>query len=134
MSRDNKASLKNCWEILGCERHARGNKVLEFGECSASKTKMGHSCWAVSGTLCGGKVSKSHKEKQISCKSCDVYRLYHRSSGKHGRVIKKLYPEEDRKYHQIMINRLIRNNFSDSHYDNQQYFRSNKSNYRGNTI
>ncbi len=43
--------LLNCWEIMKCGRQKGGKKVNELGECIASKEGMGHSCWAVAGTL-----------------------------------------------------------------------------------
>ena len=45
--------LPNCWEIISCGREKGGDKVAELGECVASTRGMGHSCWAVAGTLCG---------------------------------------------------------------------------------
>ena len=67
--------LPNCWEIQGCKREKGGEKVSELGECIASKEDLGHSCWAIAGTLCGGTVQRDVDEKEESCKECDVYNL-----------------------------------------------------------
>jgi hypothetical protein len=48
--------LLNCWEINKCERQRGGKKVNELGECIASKEKVGHSCWAFAGTMCGDEI------------------------------------------------------------------------------
>ena len=106
MSKISKLSLKNCWEIHGCERHANGAKVHELGECVASRENMGHSCWAIVGTLCGDKVQCSLAEKYASCSRCEVYNQYHRTAGSHGHMIKELYPEENQKYRQLIVDRI----------------------------
>jgi len=64
---------------------------------------MGHSCWAVAGTLCGGKIQGTTAQKIGFCTSCQVYEIYNRSKGKLGKLVKKIYPEEDTKYQNIMI-------------------------------
>jgi hypothetical protein len=95
--------LLNCWEIKKCERQKGGKKVDELGECIASKKGMGHSCWAVAGTLCGGKIQGTHAQKIGYCTSCKVYHLYNRSRGKLGKLVKTMYPKEDAKYYDIML-------------------------------
>ena len=95
--------LLNCWEIIKCQRQKGGKKVNELGECIASKEKMGHSCWAVARTLCGGKIQGSTAQKIGYCTSCEVYEIYNRSKGELGQLIKKFYPEEDKKYYNIMM-------------------------------
>jgi len=95
--------LLNCWEIKKCERQKGGMKVYELGECIASKCEMGHSCWAIAGTLCLGKIEGTFAQKIGFCTSCEVYQRYNRPSGKLGRLVKTMYPEEDAKYHEIML-------------------------------
>ena len=95
--------LLNCWEIIKCERHKGGKKVNELGECIASKKGMGHSCWAVAGTLCGGKIQGTHAQKNGYCTSCKVYHTYNRSMGKLGKLVKAMYPKEDARYYNIMM-------------------------------
>lgn len=95
--------LLNCWEIQKCGRHKGGKKVNELGECIASMEGMGHSCWAVAGTLCDGKIKGTTAQKIGYCTSCDVYETYNRSSGELGKLVKRFYPKEDAKYYNIMM-------------------------------
>ena len=95
--------LLNCWEIYKCDRQKGGKKVNVLGECVTSKKKMGHSCWAVAGTLCGGEIQCPYAKKIGFCTSCKVFEIYNRSSGELGKRIKLIYPEEDAKYHKIMM-------------------------------
>jgi hypothetical protein len=96
--------LLNCWEIKKCERHKSGKKMNELGECIASKKKMGHSCWAVAGTLCGDKKIQGTAAQKIGyCTSCEVYETYNRSTGKLGKLVRTTYPEEDERYYNIMM-------------------------------
>ena len=95
--------LLNCWEIKKCGRQKAGKKVYKLGECIASKEGMGHSCWAVSGTLCFGKIQGTFAEKIDFCTSCEVYHLYNRSSGKLGKLVQTMYPEEDAQYKDIIL-------------------------------
>ena len=96
--------LLNCWEITKCERHKRGKKMDELGECLASKEEMGHSCWAVAGTLCGDKKIQGSTAQKIGyCTSCEVYQSYNRSKGELGKLVAKTYPKEDAKYYNIMM-------------------------------
>jgi hypothetical protein len=95
--------LLNCWEIKKCGRQKGGKKVSELGECIASKEGMGHSCWAVAGTLCGGKIQGTTAQKIGFCTSCEVYQIYNRSKGELGKRIMTTYPKEDAKYYKIMM-------------------------------
>ena len=99
--------LLNCWEIKKCERQKGGKKICELGECIASKEGMGHSCWAIAGTLCGGKIQSEIAKKNEFCTSCEVYEIYNRSRGKLGKMITAAYPKEDAKYHDIMMKLYI---------------------------
>ena len=98
--------LENCWEILNCHRQKDGRKVNELGECVAAKESMGHSCWAIAGTLCGDKVQGSVADKQANCMKCKVYKRYHRAVGSEGKLIKQFHPEEDERYSTLLIDRL----------------------------
>ncbi|MDH4317728.1 MAG: hypothetical protein OEV64_05015 [Desulfobulbaceae bacterium] len=99
--------LKNCWEIKKCGRHADGDKIEELGECVVSREQLGHSCWAVFGTLCGGEVQGDAYEKGRNCMRCEVYKMYQRTIGEHGEMIKIYFPEEEEKYNQIIFKRMI---------------------------
>lgn len=73
----------NCWDFKGCGREPGGIKSAELGVCAASVDTHanglnsgkngGRICWAVTGTLCGGKVQGSFAEKRLSCMTCEVF-------------------------------------------------------------
>lgn len=75
---------QNCWEFKKCGRQAGGEKVKELGVCPAATDKSrnkindgtngGRICWAIAGTLCGGKVQGSFADKQLSCMSCEFFK------------------------------------------------------------
>jgi hypothetical protein len=72
---------QNCWEFKKCGRQVGGEKAKELGVCPASNnadnnkvnngTNSGRVCWAIAGTLCGGKVQGTFADKQLSCMSCE---------------------------------------------------------------
>ena len=95
--------LLNCWEMIKCERNKGGKNVNELGECIASKNGMGHSSWAVAGTLCGGKIQGTYAQKIGYCTCCEVYQTYNRSAGELGKLVKTIYPEEEARYYNIMM-------------------------------
>jgi len=74
----------NCWEVLKCGREPRGEHEIDLGVCPASIEEGadginggkfgGRLCWAIVGTLCGGKRQGTHVEKQKTCMMCDFYR------------------------------------------------------------
>ncbi len=76
-------SKQNCWEIKQCGREPGGAKMGDLGVCPAavdspangvnSGSKGGRICWAVVGTLCGGKKQGTFAEKRLSCLSCEVF-------------------------------------------------------------
>lgn len=73
----------NCWEFKKCGREPGGLNAAEFGVCPAATEKGttgvhhgkngGRVCWAISGTLCGGKVQGTFASKLSSCLQCDFY-------------------------------------------------------------
>jgi hypothetical protein len=76
---------QNCWEFKKCGREPGGSKVAELGVCTAaietgvsgmnSGVNGGRSCWAITGTLCGGKVQGSFASKLANCMQCEFYQL-----------------------------------------------------------
>jgi methyl-accepting chemotaxis protein len=62
----------NCWEVKNCGRQEGGPKVAEFGVCPAYPNH-GHSCAALDGTLCGGKVQGTFADKLRNCIRCNFY-------------------------------------------------------------
>jgi hypothetical protein len=97
------SSLQNCWEIMNCGRHKGGPKENELGECIASREGMGHSCWAIAGTMCGGIVSGTEAQKKITCMTCQVYKLYNRLSGAKAADLRKAFPQEEAKYTERLL-------------------------------
>ncbi len=75
----------NCWEFKKCGREKGGSKVAELGECSASTMTNanglnsglngGRACWAIAGTLCGGKIQGTFASKLPNCLKCEFYQL-----------------------------------------------------------
>jgi hypothetical protein len=75
---------KNCWEAKGCGRQVGGPKVSELGVCPAATESRvnginggvngGRACWALVGTLCGGKVQASFAGKVPNCMVCNHYK------------------------------------------------------------
>lgn len=67
----------NCWEFKKCGREPGGARVAELGECIAALDDSteginggrngGRVCWAVSGTLCGGKTQGTFARKIANC-------------------------------------------------------------------
>lgn len=97
--------MKNCWEIRGCGREKGGAKVEELGECIASIESMGHSCWAIAGTLCGGVVQGNVKDKEKNCLVCEVFGLYNRQTGTCADAIAQTFPREEEKYRYRVLHR-----------------------------
>jgi hypothetical protein len=79
---------QNCWEFKQCGREPKGNKVAELGICPAAVDitsdglnggkNGGRICWAITGTLCGGKVQGTFAQKIISCMACDFFKKVNR--------------------------------------------------------
>lgn len=75
----------NCWEYTHCGREPGGRLSEEEGVCPASIFMQaegihagkcgGRSCWAVSGTMCGGAVQGTFAGKMSNCQNCDFYQL-----------------------------------------------------------
>jgi len=97
---DSRKSLKaNCWEFTGCGRAPGGEHVKQSGICPASLEERlndlhgglnaGRACWAIVGTMCGGKVQSTFAQKYKTCVTCTFY--------------KKVREEEDRSYQDTMF-------------------------------
>ncbi|MGK5093840.1 hypothetical protein WDW89_17735 [Deltaproteobacteria bacterium TL4] len=75
---------KNCWEFYECGREPGGKNVESLGTCPAATENGadglndgqngGRICWAIAGTLCGGKVQGEFSKKKISCFSCGFFK------------------------------------------------------------
>jgi signal transduction histidine kinase len=86
---------KNCWESRKCGREPGGAREAELGACpAATETRAdgvndgkngGRACWAIAGTMCGGKVEGTYASKIASCHSCGFYRGVQRDLGEETR-------------------------------------------------
>jgi hypothetical protein len=73
----------NCWEFKKCGRETGGPNLPELGVCPASEWKKheginggkngGRVCWALVGTLCGGRVQGIYAQKIDTCSNCEFY-------------------------------------------------------------
>jgi len=82
----------NCWEAKKCGRQVGGAHVAELGVCPASMHTAldgfnggkngGRACWAVTGTLCNGKVEYYESKKWVQCRRCAFFWQVHREEGK----------------------------------------------------
>lgn len=73
-------TLLRCWEIKKCGREKGGINEASLGSCPAYPDR-GHSCWMVTGTLCGGKTQGTFAQKELNCLRCEVYQRYNLRSG-----------------------------------------------------
>ncbi len=81
----------NCWEFTGCGREPGGVNADTLGVCPAAVEDAasglhggrcgGRACWAITGTLCGGKVQGTFASKMGSCLDCDFYKLVKHEEG-----------------------------------------------------
>ena len=81
----------NCWEFKRCGREPGGAKVAELGPCPAARRESAHGvngginggrlCWALTGTLCGGKVQGTFAHKLANCMQCDFYQMVRQQEG-----------------------------------------------------
>ena len=86
----------NCWEHRKCGREPGGINVAELGICPAtipgegsgsnSGRNRGRICWAISGTLCGGKAQGTYAKKQYTCLDCFFYEKVKKEEGKEFRL------------------------------------------------
>lgn len=81
----------NCWEYKGCGRQPGGANVKTLGVCPvATQTEAhginggingGRACWAIEGTLCGGRVQGTYVQKLGNCMECDFYNKVREDEG-----------------------------------------------------
>ncbi len=98
--------LRNCWELRNCGRERGGAKVAELGECVAAREGLGHSCWAIAGTLCGGPVQGTFARKEGACMLCEVFKLYHRIVGSESKRLVAEFPDEQERYNALLMKRM----------------------------
>jgi hypothetical protein len=84
-------SKMNCWEFKKCGREPGGAKAAELGICTATTENRtdgintgkngGRSCWAITGTLCGGVIQGSFASKLGNCMKCEFYQIVGNEEG-----------------------------------------------------
>ena len=84
--------MTDCWEFKNCGRQPGGSKIEDLGPCPAATDTSsdglnggkngGRSCWATTGTFCGGIVQGSYAQKLNSCLSCDFYKMVKQEEGR----------------------------------------------------
>lgn len=75
----------NCWEYKKCGREPGGINFKTLGVCPAATEirvnglnggkNGGRACWALTGTLCEGKIQGTFAAKLGSCIKCDFFKL-----------------------------------------------------------
>ncbi len=75
----------NCWDFKKCGRIAGGPHENDLGVCPVAVytaldgmhggKNAGRACWAVAGSLCGGKVQGNEEQKRTACWECDFLHL-----------------------------------------------------------
>ncbi|WP_444547980.1 two-CW domain-containing protein [Candidatus Magnetomonas plexicatena] len=81
----------NCWEYNKCQREVGGEKIKELGICPVplesrldgfnGGKNAGRSCWAIAGTLCGGKPRGTMAKKLKDCMLCSFHQLVIKDEG-----------------------------------------------------
>ena len=98
----------NCWEYKKCGREPGGVKVHELGVCPATTEdkvdgthggkNAGRACWAVAGSMCGGKVQGTFAQKYGNCVICDFFKAVKEEEGSlfilSERLLEKLKKED----------------------------------------
>jgi len=79
--RERAMNKRNCWEFKNCGRQPGGHKAQELGVCPVTTqqelhgahggTNGGRACWAIAGSLCGGKIQGTYAQKLHNCWRCD---------------------------------------------------------------
>jgi DNA-binding XRE family transcriptional regulator len=55
-----------CWEAIPCPPERRD-------QCVAYRTRQGHLCWFLTGTLCHGQRLLDWREKRSACMTCEFF-------------------------------------------------------------
>jgi len=71
----------NCWEHKKCGRWPGGPKAADLGVCPVTTyadlngahggQNAGRACWAIAGSLCGGKIQGTYAAKLLNCWRCE---------------------------------------------------------------
>ncbi len=79
-----KEQKQNCWDFKNCGRGPDAKVHGNDKPCPVATERRldgihdgmnsGRACWAVAGTLCGGKVQGTYAEKHDLCQKCEFYK------------------------------------------------------------
>jgi DNA-binding XRE family transcriptional regulator len=58
---------ERCWEMMGCAPETRDT-------CVAYRSRQGHLCWFLTGTLCRGQRMGDWLKKRATCADCAYFR------------------------------------------------------------
>ena len=85
---------------MKCGRQIEGKNVEKNGVCPAASTNKhdginngkygGRFCWAVAGTLCGGKIQGTYATKLKNCLNCKFLKKVDQEEGRHFILAPKL--------------------------------------------
>jgi hypothetical protein len=77
------SAKKNCWEFKACGRQPGGSRAHDLGVCPVAThaelhgahggQNAGRACWAIAGSLCGGKIQGTYAQKLNNCWRCDFF-------------------------------------------------------------
>ncbi|MEI6499449.1 MAG: helix-turn-helix domain-containing protein [Armatimonadota bacterium] len=62
-----------CWEVMTCPPERRQ-------ECITYRTRQGHLCWFLNGTLCTNEKLQDWENKRPICQACPVFQMLMTSS------------------------------------------------------
>lgn len=94
--------MKNCWEIYNCGRD-KDSSTTDEDICCIAKWELGHSCWVSAELLPKKEEELTLYSPKVLCQFCEVYKLYNRSNGIYGSHISDQFPDEEKKYQEIML-------------------------------
>ncbi len=83
-----------------------GLKSSELGTCVAVTDNFGHTCWVLTGTLCGGKVNGGAVQKKALCRTCDVYKSYNRTIGSERKKILTDCVDEQSRFSEMLFKKI----------------------------
>lgn len=58
-------SRNSCWKETDCPQDRRE-------QCMAYRSRQGHMCWFLTGTLCAGTPTRTWAEKRKLCSQCEI--------------------------------------------------------------
>ena len=94
---------RNCWEVMGCEKHPGGIRVDERGPCPASRIFIasginngdfgGRACWAIKNTYCTEHHDVDASSHLEQCMNCKFYHQVAEEEGENFRDVEQIRQE-----------------------------------------